>query len=87
MPKEYKEQFSISGEQLLNRVKELLHEGNATKLIIKNEAGHTVLEIPLVLGAVGAILAPVLAAVGAAAAFLTRCTVVVVREEEKQQGE
>jgi hypothetical protein len=83
MAKEYKEQFSVSGEQLLNKVKELIHEGNATKLIIKNEAGHTVLEVPLVLGAVGAILAPVLAAIGAAAAFLTKCTIVVVREQEK----
>jgi hypothetical protein len=83
MAKEYKEQFSVSGEQLLNKVKELIHEGNATKLIIKNEAGHTVLEVPLVLGAVGAIIAPVLAAIGAAAAFLTKCTIVVVREQEK----
>ena len=83
MAKEYKEQFSVSGEQLLNKVKELIHEGNATKLIIKNEAGHTVLEVPLVLGAVGAIMAPVLAAIGAAAAFLTKCTIVVVREQEK----
>jgi hypothetical protein len=83
MGKEYKEQFSISGEQLLNKAKELIHEGNATKLIIKNEAGHTVLEVPLVLGAVGAIIAPVLAAIGAAAAFLTKCTLVVVREQEK----
>jgi hypothetical protein len=83
MAKEYKEQFSVSGEQLLNKVKELIHEGNATKLIIKNDVGHTVLEVPLVLGAVGAIIAPVLAAIGAAAAFLTKCTIVVVREQEK----
>ena len=63
----------------------LIHEGNATKIIIKNESGHSVIEIPLTIGAVSAILAPALTAVGAIAALLTKCTIVVIREEEKPE--
>jgi Domain of unknown function (DUF4342) len=83
MTREYKEEFRVKGEELIGKVKELIHEGNATKISIKNESGHTILEVPLTVGAVGVILAPVLAAVGAVAALLTKCTIVVVREEEK----
>ena len=83
MKKEVKEEFRLTGEELLGFVKKLLHEGNATKIIIKNESGHTVIEIPLTIGAIGAVLAPVLAAVGAIAALLAKCTLVVVREDRK----
>jgi len=83
MNEEYKQEFRVSGEDLLSRVKELIHEGNATKIIIKNESGHSIIEIPLTVGAVGAILAPALTAVGAMAALLTKCTIVVVREKEE----
>ncbi len=86
MKKEYKEEFCISGEELMSRVKKLIHEGNATKIIIKNESGHTIIEVPVTIGAVAAVVAPVLAAVGAAAAFLAKCTVVVVREKEESQA-
>jgi len=85
MKKEWKEEFRVSGEDLLARVKALIHEGNATKIIIKNESGHSVVEIPLTVGAVGAIVAPVLTAVGAMAALLTKCTIVVVREKEEPE--
>jgi len=83
MKKEYKQEVHISGEDLLARVKALIHEGNATKIIIKNEGGHPIIEIPLTVGAVGAILAPALTAVGAIAALLTKCTIVVLREKEE----
>ena len=83
MKKEWKEEFRVSGEDLLARVKALIREGNATKIIIKNESGHSIIEIPLTIGAVSAILAPALTAVGAIAALLTKCTIVVIREEEK----
>ena len=66
-------------------IKELIHEGNATKIIIKTESGHTIIEVPLTIGAVAAILAPVLAAVGAVAALVTRCTIVVVREKNEAE--
>ena len=85
MKREWKEEFCVSGEELLARVKALIHEGNATKIIIKNENGHSIMEIPLTVGAVGAILAPVLTAVGAVAALLTKCTIVVVKEEEESR--
>jgi hypothetical protein len=61
-------------------VKELVKEGNARKITIKNEENETILEIPLTLGMVGALLAPVLAAVGAMAALLTKCTIVVEKK-------
>jgi len=80
MKKEYKHEFSINGDELLAKVKELIREGNATRIIIKSESGNTLIEMPLTVGAVGAVIAPVLAAVGALAALLTKCTIVVVRE-------
>ncbi|HEX5038584.1 MAG TPA: DUF4342 domain-containing protein [Candidatus Limnocylindria bacterium] len=75
------QEFTISGDEVVAKVKELIHEGNIRRLIIKNEDGRTMLEVPLTLGLVGAALLPVLAAIGAAAAIATRCTIVVEREE------
>ena len=74
------EEFKIDGEQLIAKIKGLLHEGNIRRITIKNEAGETVLEIPLTLGAIGALLAPTLAAVGAVAALLTKCSIVIERK-------
>jgi hypothetical protein len=85
MMKEWKEEFSVSGAELMDKVKKLIHEGTATKIILKTESGHTIIELPVVVGAVAVVLAPVLAAVGAVAALVTRCTVVVVREKEEGQ--
>jgi hypothetical protein len=72
-----KEEFRVSGEELVEKIKEIIKEGNARKIIIKNEDGESVAEFPLTIGAVGAIIAPILAAVGAIAALLTKCTIVV----------
>ncbi len=72
----------MNGEELLAKVKELIRAGNARRIIIKNESGEAVLEVPLVLGAVGTLIAPALAAVGALAALLTKCTIVVIKKEE-----
>ena len=74
------QEFTISGDEVVAKVKELIHEGNIRRLIIKNEEGRTMLEVPLTLGLVGAALLPVLAAIGAAAAIATRCTIVVERD-------
>lgn len=82
MAKYSKEEFQISGNKLIEKVKELIHEGNIRRLIIKNEQGQTLVEIPLTLGIVGAALAPVLAAVGAIAALVTRMTLVVEKIED-----
>ena len=80
MENEQQQEFKVSGKELKEKVKELIKEGNARKIIIKNEQGESILEIPLTVGAVGAILVPTLAAVGAVAAILTNCTVVVVKK-------
>jgi hypothetical protein len=81
--REYKEEFRLNGDELLGFIKKLIHEGNATRIIIKDDGGHSLVEIPLTVGAVAAIVAPILTAVGAMAALLTKCTIVVVRQEEK----
>ena len=74
------EEFKVNGEELIKKVKELIAAGNARRIIIKSEAGETIIEIPLTLGAVGALLAPALAAVGTIAALVTKCTIVVVKK-------
>ncbi|MEK7187755.1 MAG: DUF4342 domain-containing protein [Patescibacteria group bacterium] len=77
---EQTEEFVISGDEVMAKIKEIIKAGNARRIIIKNEAGDSVIEIPLTLGAVGALLLPTLAAIGAVAALVTKCTIVVVRK-------
>jgi hypothetical protein len=79
------EEIKIRGEELLSKVKELVHEGNVRRLIIKNEEGTTLIEVPLTVGVIGAVLLPVWAAIGAIAALATDCTIVV--ERRNQPGE
>ena len=74
----FKESFKVAAEQLVDAVKKLLHEGNVRRIVIKQD-GRTIAEFPLTVGVVGAVVAPVLAAVGALAAVLTECTVEVER--------
>lgn len=75
-----KEEFKVSGEELLAKIKELIKEGNIRRIIIKNEKDETLIEIPLTYAVVGALLAPTLAAVGAIAALVTKCTIVVEKK-------
>jgi len=75
------EEFHVNGEELLARIKKLVHEGNIRRIIIKNKEGKTMLEIPMTFGVVGALIAPQLAAVGAIAALLTEATIVVEKVE------
>jgi hypothetical protein len=79
-----KSEFKVTGEELLNKVKELIHEGNIRKIIIKNDKGHTFIEIPVTIGVVGALLLPVLAAVGALAALAANFTIEVVKKEQEE---
>jgi hypothetical protein len=74
------EEFKVSGEEITGKVKELIRGGNARRIIIKNEKGETIIEIPLTIGVVGTVIAPVLAAVGAIAALATKCTIVVEKK-------
>ncbi len=76
----YQEELQVMGEQLLTRVKELIHEGNVRRIIIKQE-GRTVVEFPLTIGVVGTLLNPTLAAVGALGALLAQCSIEVVRAD------
>jgi len=76
------EEFRVDGEGVIAKVKEIIKEGNARRIIIKNEEGKTLVEFPLTVGAVGAILAPALAAVGAIAALVARCTIVVEKRDD-----
>lgn len=71
------EEYQVNGEALVAKVKELVHGGNIRRIIIKDEEGKTLIEVPLTLGVVGAVLLPVWAAIGAIAALVTNCTIVV----------
>jgi hypothetical protein len=75
------ETIEVAGDDLVAKVKEIVHEGNVRRIIIKNEDGEQVIEIPLTVGVVGALLLPALAAIGAVAALLSKCTIEVEREE------
>ena len=72
--------FEVNGEELLKKVKQIIHEGNVRRISIETKEGKTLLVIPLTLGVVGAVLVPVLAAVGALAALVTECKIKVERE-------
>jgi hypothetical protein len=77
-------EFKVKGEELLRKVKEIVHEGNARRIIVKDEKGETYLEIPLTLGVVGALFLPVLAALGAMAALASNFTLQVVRQVDEK---
>ncbi len=77
-----KESFSIHGENLLKKVKELIEEGNVRKITIHDKAGKELASFPLTVGVVGALILPMLAAVGALAALITECTITVERDDE-----
>lgn len=81
-PKVRVEEFEVTGEKLLATVKELVHQGNVRRIVIRNAKGVTLLEIPLVLGIAGAVLVPVWAAVGALAALVAKLTIVVERVQD-----
>jgi hypothetical protein len=76
------EEYRTKGEQLVARVRELIREGNVRRIIIKNDEGRTLIEIPLTIGVVGALLLPAWAALGAIAALVTDCSIEVEREAE-----
>jgi len=78
--KTVREEFSVSAGDLIRKVEELIHEGNIRRIVVKNEKGQTLLEMPATIGVVGAIVAPYLAALGVVAALATNCTIVVERK-------
>jgi hypothetical protein len=76
-----KEEYTVRSEDLVAKIKELIHEGDISRIIVKDEEGKTLLEIPAWAGIVGTLLAPWLAALGAIAALATRCTITVIKQE------
>jgi hypothetical protein len=80
MTKSKKESFRVNGEMLLKKVKELIKEGNVRKITIKDKNDKELMSFPLTFGVVGAVVAPILAAVGAVAALIGECTISVERD-------
>jgi hypothetical protein len=85
MKKETKNEFKVKSEDLLKKIKELIHEGKVRRIIIKNDEGKTFIEIPVTFGIVGAVIMPILAAVGAIAALATNFTIEIIRKDEKEK--
>jgi hypothetical protein len=75
------EEVQVLGRDLVDKVRELIHEGNVQRIVVKDEHGNTFMEIPVTVAAVGVILAPLLAAIGAISALVAKFTIVVVRSE------
>jgi hypothetical protein len=75
------QEFSVTGEQVVDFIKKALHEGNIRRIVLKDESGKPLLEIPVTIGVVGVVLLPVWAAIGAAAALVARMTIVIERTE------
>jgi hypothetical protein len=80
-----KEEFRVKGEELVEKIKQLIHEGNVRKLIIKDETGKVFFEIPVTFGVIGALFAPMLAAAGAVAAMVADFKIEVVRDDEPEK--
>ncbi len=75
------EEFKVSGDEVIKKLKQLLREGNIRRIILKNESGKVLLEIPLTVGVIGAALLPIWAAVGAIAALVAKMTIVVEKRD------
>jgi hypothetical protein len=82
-----KEEHRVSGDKVIGKIKELIHQGNVRRIIIKNDEGRSLIEIPLSVGVVGAVLAPMWAAIGAVAALVTSCSIEVERGPDTEEDE
>ena len=79
----YQESFKVSGDEILSKIKEIIKEGNARRIIIKNEKDEVIMEFPLTVGAIGIVLAPIFAAVGTLTALATKCTIIVEKKVDE----
>ena len=80
-----KESFSVNGEALVGKIKELIHEGNITRITITDKSGKEIMSFPLAVGLFGVLLAPIFAAVGTLAALVTECTITVEKEVKEDE--
>lgn len=78
------EEFQFSGDTLLSKIKEIIHEGNVRRVILKNEDGRVLIDIPLTVGVVGTLIAPQLAAIGAIAALVLKGSIVIEKEAQPE---
>ena len=83
-PADGREKHRVSGDRVIEKIKDLIHEGNVRHIVIKNDEGRTLIEFPVSIGLAGALLLPVWAAVGAIAAMVTKCTIEVERDPEEE---
>jgi len=81
------EEYRVDGDRVVSKIKELMHEGNIRHIVIKNEEGRTLIELPVSVGVAGALLLPMWAAVGAVAAMVTKCSIEVERDDEDGEEE
>lgn len=81
---EKKNEFRVKGEDLIRKIRELIHAGNVRRIIIKNDEGRIYLEIPVTVGVVGVLLVPVWAALGALAAVASNFTIEIINREKKE---
>jgi hypothetical protein len=82
-PKVTTEEIQVQGEQIIGKVRELIHQGTIRRVSIKNDSGQTIVDLPLVLGVAGALLLPRLAALGAVAALVANYDIVVEKTDEE----
>lgn len=87
MGKDFGEEIKVKGQELVKKVKELIHEGNIRRIIIKNNEDKILLEIPLTVGLVGAFFAPILAAVGALATFALDYKLQIIKREDEEKDQ
>lgn len=80
------EEFKVTGDAVISKIKEIIHEGNVRRIILKDEHGKTFIEIPLTIGVVGVLLVPVWAAIGAIAALAADMTILVERDDDDGQA-
>ena len=73
------EEFTVSGEDLMAKIKDIIKQGNAKKITVRDKDGNEVISFPVTVGVAGLVLAPVFAAIGAIAALATECTIVIER--------
>jgi len=79
------ESFKVTGDEIMTKVKEIIKEGNARRIIIKNEKDEIIMEFPLTIGAIGVVLAPLFAAIGTLAALATNCTILVEKRADNER--
>lgn len=80
----FTEEIKVQGKELLEKVENLIHEGNIRRIIIKDSKGNVFIEIPVAIGILGVIVAPVLAAVGALAGMAAQFTIEIIRKEDRE---